>query len=116
MRWTDQVKATIEPPLHERARKATVREEWRSIVNELQHPDDDQDQSVKTVTTKKTRARVASQNTGQVSISGLHTLLRILWRTVRHSGFLTMFFFLYRFFIINIKLSGLLKNTGLFLE
>ncbi|CAH2258571.1 jg12380 [Pararge aegeria aegeria] len=32
MRWTDQVKATIEAPLHECARKATVREEWRSIV------------------------------------------------------------------------------------
>ncbi|CAH2234708.1 jg4694 [Pararge aegeria aegeria] len=26
MRWTDQVKATIEAPLHECARKATVRE------------------------------------------------------------------------------------------
>ncbi|CAH2217692.1 jg26590 [Pararge aegeria aegeria] len=38
MRWTDQVKATIEAPLHECARKATVREEWRSIVKRAAIP------------------------------------------------------------------------------
>ncbi|KAI8442208.1 hypothetical protein MSG28_005792 [Choristoneura fumiferana] len=32
MRWTDQVKAAIEGPLHASIRKAAVREEWRRIV------------------------------------------------------------------------------------
>ncbi|CAH2269115.1 jg17331 [Pararge aegeria aegeria] len=38
MRWTDQVKATIEAHLHECARKATVREEWRNIVKRATTP------------------------------------------------------------------------------
>ncbi|CAH2217790.1 jg14095 [Pararge aegeria aegeria] len=50
MRCTDQLKATIEAPLHECARKATVRE---GLSSEPQHSGDDHDQSVKTVTTKK---------------------------------------------------------------
>ncbi|CAH2223358.1 jg25048 [Pararge aegeria aegeria] len=32
MRWTDQVKAAVEAPLHECARKVTAREECRRIV------------------------------------------------------------------------------------
>ncbi|CAH2239999.1 jg3427 [Pararge aegeria aegeria] len=38
MRWTDQVKATIVAPLHECARKATVREEWQRIVKRATTP------------------------------------------------------------------------------
>ncbi|CAH2234375.1 jg23677 [Pararge aegeria aegeria] len=41
VRWTDQVNATrdtIEAPLHECARKATVREEWRRIVKRATTP------------------------------------------------------------------------------
>ncbi|CAH2253345.1 jg972 [Pararge aegeria aegeria] len=56
MRWVDQVKAAIEAPLHECARKATVREEWRWIVKRATTPRCDHDQSVKTVTSKKKTA------------------------------------------------------------
>ncbi|CAH2242819.1 jg11752 [Pararge aegeria aegeria] len=38
MRWTDQVKAANEASLHECARKATVREEWRRIVKRATTP------------------------------------------------------------------------------
>ncbi|CAH2239865.1 jg4552 [Pararge aegeria aegeria] len=32
MRWADQIKAAVAVPLHECARKAAAREEWRRIV------------------------------------------------------------------------------------
>ncbi|CAH2217487.1 jg7762 [Pararge aegeria aegeria] len=35
MRWADQVKAAVAVPLHERARKAAAREEWRQSVPQL---------------------------------------------------------------------------------
>ncbi|CAH2241967.1 jg9084 [Pararge aegeria aegeria] len=51
------VKDTIEAPLHECTRKATVREGFEGLKSEPKHPDDNHDQSVKTVTTKKKKKK-----------------------------------------------------------
>ncbi|PZC86879.1 hypothetical protein B5X24_HaOG201738 [Helicoverpa armigera] len=39
MRWADQIKTALNCPLHECARRATVRDEWRRIVKLATTPD-----------------------------------------------------------------------------
>ncbi|CAG4975544.1 unnamed protein product [Parnassius apollo] len=63
MRWTDQVRAAVDVPLHECTRKAAVREEC-SVESVPQHPSDDHDRSVKSVSTEKKKEEdyLASSN------------------------------------------------------